>query len=106
MASVRYGSIARGLHWIVATLVAVQLILGLGADRAAKPVAGFLFDQHVRVGLLVLALALAERSAALEAAEKEILDAGLPLPAEPVEAVNWTGGINAATADTATNSGL
>lgn len=48
----------------------------------------------------------AERSAALEAAEKEILDAGLPLPAEPVAVENSTDGTKAATSTPTTNSGL
>ena len=49
----------------------------------------------------------AERSAGLEAAEKEILNAGLPLPAEngaePVAGENGTDTANGAIADRATN---
>lgn len=52
----------------------------------------------------------AERSASLEAAEREILNAGLPLPAEAdVETTplqNEAGGTNGATPETAARNGF
>lgn len=40
----------------MAILVLVQLILGFLSDAAERPLAGLLLDQHVRIGLLILAL--------------------------------------------------
>ena len=56
MTNTRYNRTARVLHWTVAVLVFVQLILGVAADKASKPLSGQLLDQHVRLGLLILAL--------------------------------------------------
>lgn len=56
MPTPRYTRTARWLHWIIAILALGQIALGLAADKAQKPLAGQLLDQHVRVGLLILAL--------------------------------------------------
>ena len=40
----------------MAVLVILQLVLGVAADKASKPLAGQLLNQHVRIGLLILAL--------------------------------------------------
>lgn len=56
---IRYTRTARILHWLVAVLAAVQIGLGLGADRAARPVARSLMEAHVQIGLAILALMLA-----------------------------------------------
>lgn len=56
MASKRYSLPARILHWVVAVLVIVQIALGFAADWSERPWSDRFLDQHVRVGLLVLAL--------------------------------------------------
>ena len=56
MALSRYNLTARVLHWLVAVLVIAQLSLGFAADWAGRPLAAFLLDQHVRIGLLILSL--------------------------------------------------
>lgn len=58
MASKQYSLPARLLHWVVAVLVIVQIALGFAVDRSDRPLSDRLLDQHVRVGLLVLALML------------------------------------------------
>ncbi len=58
MVAQRYSLIARVLHWVLAILILTQLALGTAADRAGKPAAEYLLDQHVRIGLLILALTL------------------------------------------------
>ena len=71
--------------------VATMLLLGAcgaAVDRASQ-------EERLR--------AEAERAAGLEAAEKEILNAGLPMPAEPVAAGSTADGANAATADSESN---
>jgi cytochrome b561 len=52
----RYDFPARSLHWVVAALVVVQLVLGFAADWASDPDAAYFFDNHIRIGLLVLSL--------------------------------------------------
>lgn len=52
----RYSRTARVLHWTVAVLVLLQIALGFGADWSERPVSDRLLDQHVRIGLLILAL--------------------------------------------------
>jgi cytochrome b561 len=56
--AVRYGFVAQGLHWIIAGLVVVQVVLGkiadelpLGLDKLA------LLARHKSVGITILALA-------------------------------------------------
>lgn len=56
MSSERYSLAARLLHWAVAILVLAQIALGFGADWSERPVSDRLLDQHVRIGVLVLAL--------------------------------------------------
>jgi cytochrome b561 len=56
MASKRYSLTATLLHWLVAALVLIQIGLGFGADWSERPQSDYLLDQHVRVGVLLLAL--------------------------------------------------
>jgi cytochrome b561 len=56
MASKRYSPIARWLHWLVAGLAITQIMLGFAADWSDDPLSARLLDQHVRIGLLLLAL--------------------------------------------------
>jgi len=56
MIHARYNRTARTLHWIMAALVILQMVLGVAADKASKPLAGQLLNQLVRFGLLILAL--------------------------------------------------
>lgn len=53
----RYTSIARTLHWIMAVLIIVNLILGIGHDALPKDWA--VMPVHKSIGLTVLALTLA-----------------------------------------------
>lgn len=56
MDSQRYSLAARLLHWTVAALVLIQIGLGFGANWSDRPISDGLLDQHVRFGLLILAL--------------------------------------------------
>ena len=52
----RYTRPAILLHWIIAVLVLVQIALGFATDWTDRPQSDSLLGQHVRVGLLILAL--------------------------------------------------
>lgn len=56
METLRYTRPAILLHWAVAILVLLQIALGFAADWTDRPLSDGLMDQHVRVGLLILAL--------------------------------------------------
>lgn len=53
----RYTSVARALHWILAVLIIVNLVLGIGHDALPKDWA--VMPVHKSIGLTVLALTLA-----------------------------------------------
>lgn len=56
----RYPLALRALHWLVAALVAVQLLLGWAAERLDdRQVAAALLHAHFQLGVIVLALVLA-----------------------------------------------
>ena len=52
----RYTRPAILLHWSIAVLVLIQIALGFATDWADRPQSDSLLAQHVRVGLLILAL--------------------------------------------------
>lgn len=54
----RYSTVAVALHWGIALLVLVQVILVVSADAAEGPAAGGLIGLHKAVGLSILALTL------------------------------------------------
>ena len=51
-----YSIPARLLHWAVAVLVLLQLPLSFASDWTKGSLSNLLLDQHVRIGLLILAL--------------------------------------------------
>jgi cytochrome b561 len=53
----RYTSVSRALHWIMAVLIIVNLVLGIGHDALPKDWA--VMPVHKSIGLTVLALTLA-----------------------------------------------
>lgn len=55
----RYSNTAVLFHWTVATLVIVNLFLGLVHELVSRPLAGAMLDLHKPIGLLVLLLSLA-----------------------------------------------
>lgn len=59
--AMRYGAIARWLHWTVFGLLALQLAGGLVLEDLPKPswVRGFAFDAHETLGIVTLLLVLA-----------------------------------------------
>ncbi len=56
MAALRYTRPAILLHWSIAVLVLIQIVLGFATDWTERPQSDSLLAQHVRVGLLILAL--------------------------------------------------
>jgi cytochrome b561 len=57
----RYDRVAAGLHWVVAALVILMLVLGYYMVEVPRqtPLRGQLFNLHKSIGLLVLALMIA-----------------------------------------------
>jgi len=55
----RYSRVAVWLHWIIAALVIVNLLLGLYHEDFAKPVRAWMMFFHKSTGLTVLTLTLA-----------------------------------------------
>lgn len=51
-----YSFLARLLHWILALLIVAQISLGFATDWTQRPASHRLLEQHVRLGLLILAL--------------------------------------------------
>jgi cytochrome b561 len=58
MPSARYTKIAIILHWTVAGLIALNVVLGLSAESLPDSVKRFAIDTHKSVGITVLGLAL------------------------------------------------
>ncbi len=54
----RYSRVARYLHWATAGLVAVQIALGLVGHDLEGPAGRLLMAWHLRLGVLILALAM------------------------------------------------
>lgn len=54
----RYSLPARLLHWAVAMLAIVQIILGWATDWSERPLSDLFLDQHVRVGVTIFFLML------------------------------------------------
>lgn len=57
----RYGALARGLHWTMFAIVAVQVAGGLLLDSVPRnsPLRGLAFDAHETLGIVALLLVLA-----------------------------------------------
>lgn len=79
MDSERYSRVARLLHWTVALLVLFQIGLGFGANWSDRPVSDRLLHQHVRFGLLIVALMVLRLSWRLAS----------PPPALPSSVTGW-----------------
>lgn len=58
MVTERYDLVARVLHWLTAIVMLGQIGLGFAADWVKRPLSDDLVDQHVRLGLLLLSLAM------------------------------------------------
>lgn len=71
--------VARLLHWTVAALVLVQIGLGFGSDWSERSLSDRLLDQHVRVGLMILALMVLRLSWRL----------AVPAPPMPADVTGW-----------------
>ncbi|HEX6376186.1 MAG TPA: cytochrome b [Allosphingosinicella sp.] len=56
---VRYSRVAVWLHWIIAALIALNLLLGFFHEDFDKPVRTAMMDVHKATGLTILALTLA-----------------------------------------------
>jgi cytochrome b561 len=56
---VRYGRVAIWLHWIIAALILVNLLLGFFHEDFSKPVRAAMMFWHKSIGLTVLALTVA-----------------------------------------------
>src|SRR5262245_29708686 len=56
LADRRYSSVAIAFHWIIATLVIINLLLGFFHEDFAKPTATALILVHMSIGLTVLVL--------------------------------------------------
>lgn len=57
-AAIRYTRVAVSLHWLIATLIVVNLAIGWFHDSFAKPVGSALISGHKAIGLTVILLAL------------------------------------------------
>jgi cytochrome b561 len=55
----RYSRVAIWLHWIIAALIALNLVLGFFHEDFDKPVRGAMMNVHKATGFLILALTLA-----------------------------------------------
>ena len=55
----RYSRVAIWLHWIIALLIVVNLLLGFFRGEFDKPVRAAMMDVHKATGLTILALSLA-----------------------------------------------
>lgn len=73
-----YSGIQKVLHWLMALLVVVMLVVGLSLPRLTPgPLANVLYEVHKSVGMLVLALALLRLAIRLRRGAPP-LDPGLP----------------------------
>ncbi len=54
----RYTRVAIALHWLIAVLIIVNVVLGLSIDELPDQWAGFAVDSHKSIGITVLGLAI------------------------------------------------
>jgi len=76
----RYPLVLRVLHWLLAALLAMQILLGFAAEHgASRAVSDALFPCHFRLGVLILVLMLLRLGLRL----------ALPLPADDDGTSGW-----------------
>jgi cytochrome b561 len=84
----RYPRPLRVLHWLLALLLAAQVVLGFAAERwTAEATSARLFPLHFQLGVLIAALA----------ALRLVLRLALPVPGEARGAPAWSRPVRSAT---------
>jgi cytochrome b561 len=82
----RYDSVARGLHWGSALLIAIAFVMGLMVDVPPKEWRPAFLNVHVLIGLALVALAVARLLWRAKHPAPPAADAGSPLLARAIQA--------------------